>query len=75
MSKSCGNCARVHKYTSNGKEVWACEESFDAVGMPVHCEPPYDDACRNWTDNPNDVGKEEDALRYFIDHYWDNRDD
>lgn len=75
MSKSCGNCARVHKYTSDGlygDAVWACDESFGAVGMPVHCTPPYDEACPNWTDNPEDVGKEEAAMRNFIDHYWDD---
>lgn len=73
MTKSCGNCARVHKYMSNGKERWACEEEENSVGMPVDCYPPHDKACKNWTDNPSDVGKIEDALREFIDNYWNYR--
>lgn len=72
--KSCGNCARCDKYISNGKETWACEESENSVGMPVNCYPPYDEACRNWTDDINEKGKLDDALRDFVDHFCDDYD-
>lgn len=51
--KSCSNCANVSKYTYQGKESMACEEyGFYHLGWPANCDPPYDDACELWTDDP-----------------------
>jgi len=50
-AKSCGTCANCIKMHDND---WACEEyGFYYVGLPVHCEPPNDDPCDYWTDDPN----------------------
>lgn len=74
VEKSCGNCARCWKYMSGGKECWSCEESEHGIGMPVDCYPPHDEACRNWTDDPEDNGRLGDALRNLVDHFWDDDD-
>lgn len=71
MSKSCGNCVQCEKYTVDGKEHWTCENYDRGVGMPYDVYPPHDEACSNWTDNPENKDKPQDALRYFVDHYWD----
>lgn len=70
--KSCGNCVNCEKYTSGGKEKWACENWERGVGMPVDVYPPNDEACSNWSNNPEDKDKAQDALRYLIDHFWDD---
>lgn len=50
MDKSCGNCANCDKVRDDD---WVCEEyGFYHAGVPVHCEPPYDEACDFWTDDP-----------------------
>lgn len=76
MSKSCGNCIQCEKEVwDDGKEHWVCENYDRGVGMPYDVYPPNDDACSNWTDNPEDKDKPQDALRYFVDHFWDEEDD
>ena len=67
MKKSCGNCVNCEKY---GKS-WACENVAGSEGWPFDCTPPHDDACTNWSDNPADKDKPQDALRYFVDHFHD----
>ena len=69
--KSCGNCIHCFK----GNDFWSCEDSYEACGMPVKCSPPYDEACRNWSDNPDDMGKPSEELRNFVDHFWGEEDD
>ena len=45
MDKACGNCAN----NDNG----TCEEyGYYHCGVPVCCDPPYDEACELWTDDP-----------------------
>lgn len=47
--KTCGNCVNCEKLDT----FWACDEyGFFHGGVPVHCEPPYDEACELWTDDP-----------------------
>ena len=75
MKKSCGNCVNCEKYVSNGKEKWSCENWECGVGMPFDVYPPNDEACRNWSDNPEDKDAASDALRDFVDHFWDDDDD
>lgn len=63
------------------KVLIACEESqtvckaFRAKGHEAYScdiiEPPGDTACENWSNDPADKDKPQDALRYFVDHYWD----
>ena len=65
--RTCGNCVQCVKHDA----FWSCENSFESVGMPVKCSPPYDEACPNWTDNPADIDKPSDRLRDFVDHFWD----
>lgn len=69
--KSCGNCVNCFK----GSSFWFCENCASSVGMPVKCSPPCDEACKNWSDDPKDYDKASDALRDFIDHFWDDCDD
>lgn len=74
--KSCGNCVNCEKYTtSKGEEMWDCENYDRGVGYPHDVRPPHDAPCSNWSDNPEDKDKAQDALRYFVDHYWDDEDD
>ena len=73
MKKSCGNCVNCEKYGEN-KEKWACENYDKGVGMPYDVAPPNDEACSNWSDNPKDKDRPQNELRYFVDHYWDERD-
>ena len=68
--KSCGNCVNCEKYGAN-KEQWACENVAGSEGWPCDCSPPHDEPCANWSDNPADKDKAQDALRYFVDHFWD----
>lgn len=57
--KSCGNCVNCDKSTSVG---WVCEEyGFYYIGAPVHCDPPHDEACKFWTDDPK---KKNSFLKY-----------
>ena len=70
MTKSCGNCVNCEKH---GKS-WTCENAMGGEGWPCNCAPPFDEACDNWSDNPADKDKAQDALRYFVDHFWDNAD-
>lgn len=60
MNKSCGNCANCDKASDT---LWTCDEyGFYHNGhAPVHCEPPMDEACELWTDDPN---KANTWLRY-----------
>ena len=74
MKKSCGNCVNCEKYGDNN-DRWACENYDKGVGMPFDVSPPNDEACSNWSDNPEDKGKPEEALRYLVDHFWDDYDD
>ena len=47
--KTCGNCANCEK---NG-DKWSCDEyGFYHGGVPVWCNPPHDEACELWTDDP-----------------------
>ena len=73
--KSCGNCIQCEKYTSHGKEHWSCENYDRGVGMPFNVTPPNDEACSNWTDDPKEKDAPSDALRDFVDHFWDEEDD
>ena len=76
MKKSCGNCVQCEKgIWSDGKEHWTCENNDRACGMPVGVNPPYDEACSNWSDDPDDKDKPQDALRDFVYHFWDDYDD
>ena len=72
--RTCGNCVNCEKYESNGKEKWACENYEYGVGMPFDVTPPHDKACRNWSNDPKERNGPENELRYFVDHYWDERD-
>lgn len=49
--KSCANCVNCDKLDT----FWACEEyGFYHNGhTPVRCDPPYDEACELWTDDPS----------------------
>ena len=51
MKRTCGNCANCNKVHD---KLWCCEEygSYYNWHVPVHCEPPYDEACEFWTDDP-----------------------
>lgn len=62
MSKSCGNCVNCEKYGENNA-TWACENCKGQEGWPVTCNPPYDEACENWSDNPRERGKPLEAMR------------
>lgn len=76
IEQSCGNCIQCEKYEgSDGEERWSCENYYHGVGMPYDVYPPNDDACPNWSDNPEDKDKPSDALRYFVDHYLDEDDE
>ena len=75
MKKSCGNCIQCEKYTVNGEEKWACENYDRGVGMPYDVFPPNDDACSNWSDNPDDKDVPQDALLYIVEHFWDEVDE
>ena len=70
MRKSCGNCVNCEKLGAS----WTCENVSGSEGWPCDCSPPRDRACSNWSDRPEDKDKAQDALRYFIDHFWDNAD-
>lgn len=70
MKKSCGNCVNCEKY-GNKKERWSCENVFGSEGWPCDCAPPHDEACENWSNSPADKDKPQNALRYFVDHFWD----
>ena len=72
--KSCGNCIQCEKYMSNGKEMWACENYDKGIGMPFNVTPPDDEACSNWTSNMEEKDAPQDALRYVVDHFWDEDD-
>jgi len=71
MTKTCKNCVNCIK----GTIFWSCENCYGSVGMPVKCNPPYDEACKNWSDNSKDIDKAVDELRNFVDHYWEGSDD
>ena len=71
MKKTCGNCLNCFK----AGDDWSCEDFIDSVGMPVTCNPPHDEACPNWTDDPNERHKPQEALRYIVDHFWEGCDD
>ena len=48
--RTCGNCVNCEKDTPVG---WVCEEyGFYFTGQPVGCNPPFDEACELWTDDP-----------------------
>ena len=72
--KSCGNCINCEKIEKNGLG-WTCENYDRGVGMPFDVTPPHDDACGNWSDNPEDKDRPQNELRDFIDHFWDEADD
>lgn len=76
IDKTCQTCIQVeHYYTDDLKEHWSCENCSEALGMPVNCNPPYNEACKNWTDDIGQKDKPTDALHYFIDHYWEDEND
>ena len=68
MHKNCGTCVHCWK-SADGS--WDCENYENSVGMPVRVNPPHDEACGNWSDNPVDKDKPINSLRHFIDHFWD----
>ena len=70
MTKTCGNCINCVKGT-----LWACENCYGSVGMPVQCNPPYDEACKNWSNKPEDRDQAANELRDFVDHFWERSDD
>lgn len=72
MEKTCGNCVNCEKYMAGGKEKWACENYDRGVGYPFDVTPPMDEACSNWSDDPADKDVPQDALRYMVDHFWDD---
>ncbi len=57
--KSCHNCANIVKYTDdNGVPHLSCDEyGFNMLGFPANCDPPHDDACKYWTDDPKKANK------------------
>ena len=69
-TKTCGNCVNCEKYG----ESWSCENYDRGVGWPHVVSPPHDEACSNWSDDPRDKDQASDALRDFVDHFWDERD-
>ena len=71
MAKSCGNCIQCEKYFVDGEEKWACENYEHGVGMPFNVYPPHDEACANWSDDPEEKNRPENELRYIVDHFWD----
>ena len=71
MNKTCGNCINCWK----NDKFWSCENCEGSVGMPVKCNPPYDEACSNWSNRPEDRDKAANELRDFVDHYWEESDD
>lgn len=71
MNKSCGNCVNCEK----DNDFWSCENYDRGVGMPYNVTPPHDDACSNWSANPEDKDKASDALRYYVDHFWDDKEE
>lgn len=71
-NKSCENCIQCEKYTdSKGQKRWVCENAFGQEGMPVTCDPPYDEPCENWTDDESRFNEPQNAMHYFTDHYWE----
>lgn len=56
--KSCHNCLNVVKYTDDkGVQHLSCDEyGFNMLGFPANCDPPHDDACKWWTNDPNEAG-------------------
>ena len=70
MTKSCANCVNCEKHG----ESWTCENAFGSEGWPCNCAPPFDEACDNWSDDPADKDRAQNALRYFVDHFWDHAD-
>ena len=57
--KSCNNCLNVVKYTDDkGVLHMSCDEyGFNMLGFPANCDPPHDDACDYWTDDPQRANK------------------
>lgn len=57
--KSCHNCLNVVKYTDDkGVQHLSCDEyGFNMLGFPANCDPPHDDACKLWTDDPKQANK------------------
>lgn len=49
--KKCDNCENCDKMAD---DVWVCEEYGFYYGgyAPVRCDPPYNEACEYWTDDP-----------------------
>jgi len=70
MNKSCGNCVNCDKTTFEGKEKWYCENWDRGVGMPFGVEPPHDEACSNWSDDPKDRDKALNEMHEFTDNFW-----
>lgn len=71
FEKTCGNCVNCVK----GEKFWACENYSHSAGMPVRCSPPNDEACENWSSDPNDTDKPVDAMRRFTDSFFETIDD
>ena len=67
VKKSCGTCVNCEK----GSKSWTCENVSGSEGWPCDCTPPNDEPCANWSDKAEDKDKPQDALRYFVDHFWD----
>ncbi len=68
MEKSCHNCLNAFWYTDeSGKEHGSCDEyGFYKLGFPANIEPPYDDACEMWTDEPEKANRwKKDCYRTF----------
>lgn len=70
MTKTCGNCVNLEKYTVDDREKWGCENFFGCEGMLYNVEPPADEACENWTDNPKKKGAALKAMHEFTDNFW-----
>ena len=68
--KTCATCVNCGKLES----FWSCENYSGSLGMPVKVNPPYDKPCENYSENPEDIDKAADALRDFVDHFWDDID-
>lgn len=66
----CDNCVNCIK----GSDFWSCENYENSVGMPFKVSPPYNEACSNWSDDPEEKDKASDSLMDFVESYlggWD----
>ena len=71
ITKTCANCVNCIK----GEQRWVCENCSASVGMPVYCDPPHDEACNNWSLNPEDADKPIDEMYDYDDEFDEDEED